>query len=180
MKMIPLGCRTAQYWQVQCHSYFLQLAASFLVTGHQHILERQIKRNRRQLNLFSTNHIPWDIKHCIYTGQCFLTFLAWGTLKTIFLSQGTLTYENVYRPEKVESAAQLTATRQKRQLVVHKDYSSIANYRTKIPMIFWWIFGILWGISTFLFIYSTITCWNPNDVLRNPRVPQNPDWEIMT
>jgi len=36
---------------------------------------------------------------------------------------------------------------------------------------------ILSGITTFLFVYSTISCGIPNNVLWNPRVPQNPDWE---
>ena len=59
--MIPLDCRIAQYWQVQCRSYLLLLVASFLVTGHQQILERQINRITRQLKPFSTNNIQRDI-----------------------------------------------------------------------------------------------------------------------
>jgi len=73
--MIPLRCRIAQYLQVQCHSYLLLLPASFLVTGHQQILERQIKRITSQLKLFSTSNIQPDIKQNICKDQHFPVFL---------------------------------------------------------------------------------------------------------
>jgi hypothetical protein len=40
---------------------------------------------------------------------------------------------------------------------VNRDYSSIANYHTKIPAIFQGIFGIFHGISKLLFIYFVVS-----------------------
>jgi hypothetical protein len=57
--------------------------------------------------------------------------------------------------------------RKKRQLVAHRDYSSTANWQTKIPAIFQAIFGIFRGPSKHLF---------------TPQISRNPykclGWEI--
>ena len=163
--MIPLGCRIAQYWQVQRHSYWLLLTASFLGTGHQQILERQIKRHTRQLKLFSTNNIQHDIKLHIYKDQHFQTFL-----------YGEPLHMKMFTGKKKLAMWSTTGqNKTKRQLVAYSNYSSIANHWTKIPVTFWWIFEFL-----VVFAYSTISCGIPNNVLWNPRVPQNPEWEILT
>ena len=49
-------------------------------------------------------------------------FLVEEHLKQFFTSRGNPTYENEYKT--------------KRRLVVHGDYSNIANCRTKLPAIF--------------------------------------------
>jgi hypothetical protein len=43
----------------------------------------------------------------------------------------------------------------------------------RAKLLFRGIFGIIRGISKFLFIYSTISCGTPDDVLRNP------GWETL-
>jgi hypothetical protein len=58
----------------------------------------------------------------------------------------------------------LTKTTNK-QFVAHDNQSSIANYRTKISVVFKGIFEIFCGIPSF---YCTISGGNPNGVLRNP------------
>jgi hypothetical protein len=59
------------------------------------------------------------------------------------------------------------------QPLVHGDYSSITNCKTKIPAILHKIFEILSGISKHLSNYSTIPCTTSNAVLRNP------GWETL-
>jgi hypothetical protein len=53
------------------------------------------------------------------------------------------TYENKNKP--------------KRQMEANRNHSSIANCRTKMPVILREIFGILHGVSKFLSIYSSIS-----------------------
>jgi hypothetical protein len=48
-------------------------------------------------------------------------------------------------------------TKTRRQLVAHRDYTSMANRQTKIPMVFRGIFGIFNSISKLLFIHSMIS-----------------------
>jgi hypothetical protein len=74
-------------------------------------------------------------------------------LRYIFISRGTPAYENVYRPQKVESGERKSITA---RLLSGKFY-------VKILYIF--------------YIYSTISRGTPDDVLWNPRVPGNPGWE---
>jgi hypothetical protein len=73
----------------------------------------------------------------------------------IFLSRGTPTYENVYRPQKVDSGERKSITA---RLLLGK-------FHVKICYIF--------------YIYSTISRGTPDDVLWNPRVPGNPGWETL-
>jgi hypothetical protein len=80
----------------------------------------------------------------------FPTFFHGGTLRYIFISQGTPAYENVYRPQKVDSGERKSITA---GLLSEKLY-------VKICYIF--------------YIYSTISRGTPDDVLWNPRVPGNP------
>jgi hypothetical protein len=73
----------------------------------------------------------------------------------IFISRRTPTYENVYRPQKVESRERKSITA---RLLSGKLY-------VKICYIFC--------------IYSTISRGTPDDVLWNPRVPWKPGWETL-
>jgi hypothetical protein len=76
-------------------------------------------------------------------------------LRYIFISRGTPTYENVYRPQKVYSGE-------------HKSITArllSGNFYVKICYIF--------------YAYSTISRGTPDDVLWNARVPGNPGWETL-
>jgi hypothetical protein len=76
-------------------------------------------------------------------------------LRYIFISRGTPTYENVYRPQKVDSGERKSITA---SLLSGKFY-------VKICYIF--------------YIYSTISRGTPDDGVWNPRVPGNPGWETL-
>jgi hypothetical protein len=71
-------------------------------------------------------------------------------IRYIFISRGTPTYENVYRPQKVDSGKRKSITA---RLLSGKLYVKICYI---------------------LYIYSTISRGTPDDVLSNPRVPRNP------
>jgi hypothetical protein len=72
-------------------------------------------------------------------------------LRYIFISRGTLTYENVYRPQKVDSG-------ERKSITARKFYVKICYI---------------------LYIYSTISRGTPDNVLWNTRVPGNPGWETL-
>jgi hypothetical protein len=76
-------------------------------------------------------------------------------LRYIFISRGTLTCENVYRPQKLDSVERKSITA---RLLSGKLY-------VKICYIF--------------YIYSTISRGTTDDVLWNPRVTGNPGWETL-
>jgi hypothetical protein len=61
-----------------------------------------------------------------------------------------------------------TDQKTKKQFVAHGNYTSAANWRTKISAIFRGIFGIFRAISKFLCVHSMISRGTPNDVLWNP------------
>lgn len=69
---------------------------------------------------------------------------------------------------------ELAETEQRGMLVAHEDYSSYANCRTKIPVIFRGIFATAWGISKLLYIQPTVSRGHPNDV------PGNPEWRTLS
>jgi hypothetical protein len=75
-------------------------------------------------------------------------------LRYIFISRGTPTYENVYRPQKVDSGERKSITAR-----------LSGKFYVKICYIF--------------YIYYTISRGTPDDVLWNPRVPGNPYWETL-
>jgi hypothetical protein len=76
-------------------------------------------------------------------------------LRYNFISRETPTYENVYRPQKVDSGERKSITA---RLLSGKLYVNIC-----------YIF----------YIYFTISRGTPDDILWNPRVPGNPDWETL-
>ena len=75
-------------------------------------------------------------------------FLVEEPVKQFFISPGNPTYEN--------------ENKTKRRLVLHGDYSNIANCQTKIPAIFRDNMEFFLVISRFLVVYST-----PKYVFRN-------------
>jgi hypothetical protein len=76
-------------------------------------------------------------------------------LRYIIISRGTPNYENVCRPQKVDSGESKSITA---RLLLGKFY-------VKICYIF--------------YVYFTISRGTPDDVLRNPRVPGNPGWKTL-
>jgi hypothetical protein len=58
----------------------------------------------------------------------------------------------------------------KQRVCSGRDYSSIANCRTKFPEIFLVIFGIFPDISNFLLIYSMISFGTTNEGWAEPRL----------
>jgi hypothetical protein len=75
-------------------------------------------------------------------------------LRYAFISRGTPTYEEVYRPQKVDSGERKSITA---RLLSGKFYVKIC----------------------YIYIYSTISRGTPEDILWNPRVPGNPGWETL-
>jgi hypothetical protein len=82
-------------------------------------------------------------------------------LRYILISRGTPTYENVYRPQTVDSG--------ERKSITARLLSG--NFYVKICCIYF--------IYIYIYIYSTISRGTPDDVLWNPRVPGNPGWETL-
>jgi hypothetical protein len=81
-------------------------------------------------------------------------------LRYMFISRGTPTYENVYRPQKVDSVERKSITA---RLLSGKFYVKICYI-----------------LYRHIYIYSTISRGTPDDVLCNPRVPGNPGWETLS
>ena len=59
---------------------------------------------------------------------------------------------------------------------MRRDYCSIANFQTKISVMFHRI-GIFHIVSEFLFSHAMISFGTINNVLWNTRAMQNPGWE---
>jgi hypothetical protein len=97
----------------------------------------------------------FQIQNWTLYSSVFQPFSMEEPLRYIFISRGTPTYENVYRPQKVDSGERKSITA---RLLSGKLY-------VKICYIFC--------------IYSTISRGTPDDVLWNPRVPGNPVWETL-